>query len=96
MNYVQNYWVLELCPSSGILKNTTFRNLDVFPFSGEGETVCCVSQKEQRLRVALSNESNGIVISLPPHLRTETDPDSETLCFLVFRLPEDGHIPKTQ
>jgi hypothetical protein len=32
----QDYWVPELCPSSGILKNTAFRKLDLFPSSGEG------------------------------------------------------------
>jgi hypothetical protein len=35
-----NYWVLGLPPSSGILKkieNATFRKLDLFPSSGEGE-----------------------------------------------------------
>jgi hypothetical protein len=32
----QNYWVLGLFPSSGILENTTFRKLDLFPSSGEG------------------------------------------------------------
>jgi hypothetical protein len=26
----------------------------------------------------------------------ETDPVSETLCFLVFRIPEDGQSPKIQ
>jgi hypothetical protein len=31
----QNYWVLGLFPSSGILENT-FRKLDLFPSSGEG------------------------------------------------------------
>jgi hypothetical protein len=31
------------------------------------------------------------------HLRTETDPVSETLCPLVFfRIPDDGQSPKTQ
>jgi hypothetical protein len=29
-------------------------------------------------------------------LRTETDPASETLCFLVFRIPDDGKSLKTQ
>jgi hypothetical protein len=28
------------------------------------------------------------------HLRTETDPVSETLCYLVSRIPDDGQIPK--
>jgi hypothetical protein len=32
----QNYWVFGLFPSSGILENTTFRKLDLFPSSGEG------------------------------------------------------------
>jgi hypothetical protein len=26
----------------------------------------------------------------------ETDPDSETLCFLVFRIPDDGQSPEHQ
>jgi hypothetical protein len=29
-----------------------------------------------------------------PHLKTETDPVSETLCFLVSRIPDDGQSPK--
>jgi hypothetical protein len=37
----QNCWVFELCPLSGVLKtkkkNTTFRKVDLFPFSDEGE-----------------------------------------------------------
>jgi hypothetical protein len=32
----QNYWVFGLFPLSGILENTTFRKLDLFPSSGEG------------------------------------------------------------
>jgi hypothetical protein len=32
----QNYWVLGIFPSSGILENTTFPKLDLFPSSGEG------------------------------------------------------------
>jgi hypothetical protein len=34
----QNYWVVGLCPSSGIVetRNITFRKLDLFPSSGEG------------------------------------------------------------
>jgi hypothetical protein len=31
-----------------------------------------------------------------PHLRTETDPVSETLRFLVSRIPDDGQGPKIQ
>jgi hypothetical protein len=36
---IQDYWVFELCPSSGIpkkQKNTTFQKLDLFLSSGEG------------------------------------------------------------
>jgi hypothetical protein len=32
----ENYWVFGLFPSSGILENTMFRKLDLFPSSGEG------------------------------------------------------------
>jgi hypothetical protein len=32
----QNYWVFGLFPKSGILENTTFGNLDLFPSSGVG------------------------------------------------------------
>jgi hypothetical protein len=31
-----SFWVFGLFPSSGILENTTFRKLDLFPSSGEG------------------------------------------------------------
>jgi hypothetical protein len=27
-------------------------------------------------------------VSSPPYLRTEIDPDSERLCFLVFKIPD--------
>jgi hypothetical protein len=33
---------------------------------------------------------------LPLHVKTEADPVSETLCFVVFRIPDDGQIQKTQ
>jgi hypothetical protein len=37
------------------------------------------------------------VFPTPPNsdLRTETNPVSETLCYLVFRIPDDGQSPKT-
>jgi hypothetical protein len=34
------------------------------------------------------------VSSFPPHLKTETDPVSETLCFLFSRIPDDGQESK--
>jgi hypothetical protein len=36
-----DYWVPGLSPSSGILKNTMFRKLDLFPSSGEGMQDTC-------------------------------------------------------
>jgi hypothetical protein len=35
-------------------------------------------------------------VSVLPHLRMETDPVSETSCFLVSRILDDGKSPKTQ
>jgi hypothetical protein len=35
-------------------------------------------------------------LSPSSHLRTDTDPVSEALCFLVFRIPDDGQSPETQ
>jgi hypothetical protein len=49
----------------------------------------------QWLRLALSNGPNRVGVS-PSHLRTETNPVPETLCFLVFRIPDDGQSPRTQ
>jgi hypothetical protein len=33
--FAKDYWVLGLCPSSVVLKNTTFRKLDLFVPPGE-------------------------------------------------------------
>jgi hypothetical protein len=49
----------------------------------------------QWLRWALSKGPNRVSVSLS-HLRTETDPVYETLCFLVFRIPDYGQSPETQ
>jgi hypothetical protein len=54
----QNYWVFGLFPSSGILENTTFRKLDLFPFSGEGGGEDTYSVEPQLLRLALSKGPN--------------------------------------
>jgi hypothetical protein len=53
-----NYWVWGLFPSSGILENTTFRKLDLFPSSGEGGGEDNYSVGHQRLRLALSKGPN--------------------------------------
>jgi hypothetical protein len=45
---------------------------------------------------ALSKRPNRVGVFPPAHLRTETDPVSETLCFLVSRIPDDGQSAKPQ
>jgi hypothetical protein len=66
-------------------KNTTFRKPDLFPSSGEGggEDTYSVGPLRERLSRCL----------LPHlHLRTETDPVSETSCF--FGIQDDGKSPE--
>jgi hypothetical protein len=41
-------------------------------------------------------DDRGVGVGAPLHLWTETDPVSETLCFLVYRIPDDGQSPETQ
>jgi hypothetical protein len=55
-----------------------------------------VTSVVQWLRLAVSKGPNRVGVF--PHLRTETDAVSETLCFsLLFRKnPDDGQSPKTQ
>jgi hypothetical protein len=48
------------------------------------------------LRLAISKGSNSVGVPNYPHLRTVTDAVSETLCFLVFRIPGGEQSPETQ
>jgi hypothetical protein len=48
----------------------------------------------QWLRLALSKGPKKVGVPLSPHLRTETGPVSEKLCFLVFEIPDDGRSPE--
>jgi hypothetical protein len=50
----------------------------------------------QWLRLALSEGPNWVGVFPPSHMRTKTDPVSETSCFLFSRIPNDGESPKTQ
>jgi hypothetical protein len=92
----QNYWVLGLCPSSGILETRKHNFSEIGSASvlrwGGWETPTMI----QWLRLALSKGPNRVGVFQHPHLRTVTNPVSETLCFLVSRTPDDGHNPKTQ
>jgi hypothetical protein len=48
-------------------------------------------KRQQNINIVRFSE----IIGLPsPHLRTETDPVSETSCFLVSRIPDNGKSPK--
>jgi hypothetical protein len=89
MKVVQKYWVSGLCTLSGIL-NTRKHNVSetgpVCILGGDTYSgpVTDVTSFFQQSRCLLS------------HLRTETDPVSEMLCFLVFRIPDAGQSPETQ
>jgi hypothetical protein len=77
------------------IENTTFRKLDLFSSSDEGGRRHLHSWA-QWLRLALSKEPNWVGVYSHLHLRTETDPVSESSCFLFSRIPDDGKSPKTQ
>jgi hypothetical protein len=47
------------------------------------------------LRLALSKGPNRVYV-FPLHMRTETDPVSQTLFPQLFRIPNDGESPETQ
>jgi hypothetical protein len=48
----------------------------------------------QGLRLALFKEPNRVGVS--PRLRTETDPLSKSLSFLLFRIDDDIQSPEPQ
>jgi hypothetical protein len=70
-----------------------FLKLDLFPFSGEGrKTLTLLGPLERMIEVSSFKDT----VSPSPHLKMETDPVSETLCFLVFRILDNGKSPLTQ
>jgi hypothetical protein len=68
-----DYWVSGLFAASGILKDSAFPKLDLFPFSGKGGGD--LSGPLER-----TNLSHWLLLTDPaeclprPHLRTETNP----------------------
>jgi hypothetical protein len=101
----RDYWVFGLRPSSGILNNTAFRKLICFRPQVRGwETPILLGPLERAnlshwmilIEISsfyLTQQSRGLP---PPRLKMETDPVSETLCFLVsYRIPDDGQSPKS-
>jgi hypothetical protein len=57
---------------------------------------CYVTWVVEWLRLALTKGPPTEYVSPSPNPRTKTDPVSETLFFLVFRIPDDGRSPETQ
>jgi hypothetical protein len=70
-------------PELETLENTMFRKLDLIPSSGEGK---------EKVKLALS-EGHNRVVCLSLHPEKDSDPISETSCFLLFRIPDDGRSP---
>jgi hypothetical protein len=54
------------------------------------------SQMRRAETIFILSKGPNEYVSSPIHLRTETDPVSETLCLLVSRIPDDGQGPETQ
>jgi hypothetical protein len=79
----QNYWGFGFRrPVFQKPENETFWKLDLFPSSGKrGRT-------EPGIYPSFPHE-----MQIPLHLRTETHPVSETLCYLFFRIPSVGLSP---
>jgi hypothetical protein len=91
----KNYWGSRRCPLLGILnnKNTTFRKLDLFPSSDIGRDIPTLS--DQWLSLDLSKGPNNVGVALCSR-EDEKDAISEVLCFLIFRIPDDGQSPVIQ
>jgi hypothetical protein len=78
----QSYWVFQLRPSSGILK-TRKHNVS------ETGSVSVLRWMGETLTLLVPLERANV-----NHMRMETDPFSETLCFLAFRILYDTQSPK--
>jgi hypothetical protein len=57
--------------------------------SGLGPSSGILKTRKHNVSETLSKRPNRVGV-FPPHLRMETDPASETLCFLFYRIPDDG------
>jgi hypothetical protein len=90
----QDHWILGLCTSTSILK-TRKRSGSETGFSSflrwKRKTLCLLDLLERAsLNRFLRDPTKSV--SPSPHLRTETDPVSETLCFLVFRIEVENPV----
>jgi hypothetical protein len=92
--------VFVLRPEFEKLENATFRKLDLFLSSGKERKRPTLlgplersSFSQWTTEIALSNGPHRVGDPFP-HLRTEIDRVPEMLCFLVFRIPDDGQRPE--
>jgi hypothetical protein len=98
---VQNYLVFGLSPRSAILRNrrhdiTETGSVSVFRCGGEDTYSIGSNPQSKPQSPALLPPAPHWAGDSPPHLRMETDPVSETSCFIFHRIPNDEESPKTQ
>jgi hypothetical protein len=84
---IQKYWGFGLFPSSGILGT---RKHDV----SETASVSVLRCDGGKTPTQLGPSDRANLNHWTPHLKTETDPASETSCFLVPRISDDGKKSK--
>jgi hypothetical protein len=91
----QNYWDLGLFPLSGILENTTFRKLDLFPSSDEvgREDTYSVGPLRKWLRSALSKGPSWVGVFSPNFTWGRKHPVSETSYSLEYQTMEKVQNP---
>jgi hypothetical protein len=68
----------------------------MFPSSDEGRETPTLSGPLERGNVNHYSGDPTVYVSPFTHLKTVTDPVSETFCFLVFRIWDDGQCAETQ
>jgi hypothetical protein len=91
--------ILRLCSSSGILDNIKHDTSDIVTFSilrrGEGNT-CSVGPLRKWDWGSLFLRDQRKQVFPSAYLRTGKFPASETLCFLIFRIPDERKSPETE
>jgi hypothetical protein len=91
------FWTFSIVRYSKDQETRRFGNRICFRLQVKGEDTQLGPLERANLdhwRWSLSKGSNWVGV-FPRHLRTETDPVSETSPFLVSRIPDDGKSPKT-
>jgi hypothetical protein len=96
---------LELFPSSGegrdtptLLGHLERANMkSLFLVQNKWVSGLCPSTGILNTRKHNVSETGSVSVHRPPpYPRTESDQVSETLCFIVYRMPDCSHSPETQ